>query len=173
MYSSITLPYVDSENIIKIINYIAKCSGVSGMIGGQMVDLSLENKNVTDVDTLKYLDLKKTGALIRCSCAAGVIICGGNSNDLKTAEEFSEYLGLAFQIKDDILDYEGDEALLGKPIGSDVENSKSTYVSVLGIQKAKDLLADYTEKAVAALSVYGDKAKFLTDLSEYLLNRNN
>ncbi len=164
---------VSHEKILKVINYIGTCSGASGMIGGQIIDLEFENKEITDIEMLKYLHSKKTGALIRCSCVAGVIVGGGDAEDIRKAEEFAEYLGLAFQIKDDILDYEGDETLLGKPIGSDAENCKSTYVSVLGIDRAKELLAIYTDKAIMSLSSYGDNAKFLEELSEYLLNRNN
>ncbi len=161
------------DKILNVINYIGTCSGASGMIGGQIIDLEFEDKEITDIEMLKHLHSKKTGALIRCSSVAGVIVAGGVEDDIKKAEEFSEYLGLAFQIKDDILDYEGDESLLGKPIGSDAENCKSTYVSVLGIDKAKELLSIYTEKAKTSLSLYGDKAKFLVELSDYLLYRNN
>ncbi len=164
---------VSPEKILRVINYIGGCSGASGMIGGQIIDLEFENKEIKDIEVLKHLHSKKTGALIRCSSVAGVIVGGGDAEDIKKAEEFSEYLGLAFQIKDDILDYEGDEALLGKPIGSDAENCKSTYVSVLGLDKAKELLTLYTEKAIVSLSSYGDRAKFLKELSDYLLNRNN
>lgn len=164
---------VSPEKVLNVINYIGTCSGASGMIGGQVIDLEFENKEITDIEMLKHLHSKKTGALIRCSAVSGVIVAGGDAEDIKKAEEFSEYLGLAFQIKDDILDFEGDEALLGKPIGSDIENCKSTYVSVLGSDKAKELLNLYTDKATMSLSSYGDKAKFLEDLSRYLLNRNS
>ena len=164
---------MSAENIIKALNYIGSCSGVKGMIGGQAVDMALENSNSADIEILKYLHNKKTGALIRCSATAGVFAANGSKDDLKAAEEFSTNLGLAFQIKDDILDCTSTSEVLGKNVGSDAENGKTTYVSLLGIEKAEELLNEYTNKAVSALSIYGEKAKFLIDLSEYLLNRNN
>lgn len=162
---------VSTENILKAIKYISTCSGVFGMIGGQVVDLALENSDNVSIDQLKYLDERKTGALIRCSAVAGVIAAGGAESDILKAEKYAECLGLAFQIKDDILDCESDTETLGKPIGSDLENGKSTYVSVLGIDKAKELLKEYTEKAINILTPYGDKAEFLIQLSDYLCNR--
>ena len=164
---------ITAENLLKVINYIGTCSGISGMIGGQAVDMALENSINNDVSILKYLDEKKTGALIRCSSVAGVYCAGGTEEDVKAAENFSNYLGLAFQIKDDILDCTGTEEMLGKNIGSDKENSKTTYVSLLGIEKAEELLKEYTKKAKDALLIYGERADFLNGLADYLLNRNN
>lgn len=164
---------ISSDNLLKAINYIGSCSGIRGMIGGQAVDMALENSNSADMNMLKYLDTKKTGALIRCSVAAGVFAANGSEADLKAAEDYAINLGLAFQIKDDILDCISTSDVLGKNIGSDAENGKTTYVSLLGIEKAEMLLKEYTEKAVKALAAYGEKAEFLIALAEYLLNRNN
>jgi len=163
---------VNSDRLLKIIKYIGNCSGSSGMIAGQTVDLALENTGTCDIELIRYLHERKTGALIRCSAVSGALTGDFDDKDISFAEEYALNLGLAFQIKDDILDFEGDEALLGKPIGSDAENGKSTYVSVLGIERAKELLSEYTEKAVFSLSEYGEKAEFLIQLSNYLLNRN-
>lgn len=164
---------IDATNLLKAINYIGTCSGIKGMIAGQAVDMALENSEVAGVESLKYLDERKTGALICCSAAAGVFSAGGSKSDLKSAEEFAVNLGLAFQIKDDILDCTGNSDILGKAVGSDAENGKVTYVSLLGIKEAEKQLHDYTDKAVNALLPYGKKADFLRELSEYLLNRNN
>ena len=164
---------ISSDNLLKAANYIGSCSGIKGMIGGQAVDMALENSTSSDIEMLEYLHCKKTGALIRCSAAAGVFAANGSEEDLKAAEEFTLNLGLAFQIKDDILDVTSTTEVLGKNIGSDIENGKTTYVSLLGLEKAEELLREYTNKAISALSVYGERAEFLIGLSEYLLNRNN
>ena len=164
---------ISSDNLLKAANYIGSCSGIKGMIGGQAVDMVLENSTSSDIEMLEYLHRKKTGALIRCSAAAGVFAANGSEEDLKAAEEFTLNLGLAFQIKDDILDVTSTTEVLGKNIGSDIENGKTTYVSLLGLEKAEELLREYTNKAISALSVYGERAEFLIGLSEYLLNRNN
>lgn len=162
---------VSLGNVLKAVNYISSSSGYRGMIGGQAIDLALENKDNITAVMLENLDKKKTAALIMCSAVAGVIAADGKDEDIEAAESFSYNLGLAFQIKDDILDYEGNTSVLGKNTGSDAENGKSTYVSVLGIDAAKLLLGKYTENAVSSLEKYGDKAEFLIELSNYLLNR--
>lgn len=164
---------INASDLLKAINYIGSCSGIKGMIGGQGVDIMLENSAVDDINMLKYLDEKKTGALIRCAAAAGVFSAGGDERDLKAAEEYAVNLGIAFQIKDDILDCTSTAEVLGKNIGSDIQKGKNTYVSVLGLEKSEELLKEYTKKASEALLVYGDRAEFLIKLSEYLLNRNN
>ncbi len=162
---------LSAENLLKIIGYISSCSGTKGMIGGQVVDLKTETMKSVSADMLEYLQRKKTGALIRCSAASGVLCGGGNAEDISAAEKYAEALGLAFQIKDDILDCIGDEKKLGKKTGSDAENGKTTYVSLFGLEKAKELLEKYTYLSVEALAPYGEKAGFLTKLSEYLLER--
>lgn len=164
---------MNPEKLLKVINYIGTCSGIKGMIGGQAVDMALESSNCADLNVLKYLDDKKTGALIRCAAVAGVYAADGNDSDVKAAEEFAVNLGLAFQIKDDLLDCLSTTEVLGKNIGSDVENGKTTYVSLLGIKKAEELLKEYTDKAINAILVYGKKAEFLIDLAYFLLNRSN
>lgn len=164
---------VSANDLLKITKYISGCSGAKGMIGGQIVDLQTENTPSVTAEVLEYLQRKKTGALIRCACVSGVICGGGDEEDIKRAEAYAEALGLAFQIKDDILDCTGDEKKLGKNIGSDEQNGKTTYVSLFGTNGAKKLLEEYTAAAVEALKPYGEKAEFLTELSHYLLKREN
>ena len=149
---------------------IAEHAGVEGMIGGQVIDLESEGKTV-DAITLMTMHLLKTAGLIMAAAKVGVLLGGGGREDLLAIEEFSRYLGIAFQIKDDILDVSGTEENLGKPIGSDGENEKSTFVTIYGLEASEKMLADYTEKAIESLSRFGEKAEFLINLSKFLLDR--
>ena len=166
-----TMAQSGSANALKAIGIIANSSGTEGMIGGQIVDMESEGKQI-DIDTLRYLHSLKTGAIIRSSCVAGATLGGGDEAAIKAMDEFAINLGIAFQIRDDILDVTGSEEELGKPIGSDKEQGKNTYVSLLGLEKSEELVAEYSAKAKAALASFGDKAEFLTILTDYLVNRN-
>lgn len=156
---------------LRAISILAKSAGTEGMIGGQVVDLESENK-IIDSDLLKYLHSLKTGAIIRSSCVIGAILSGASDEQAKAADDFALNLGIAFQIQDDILDVTGSEKSLGKPIGSDKENNKNTYVTLFGLDKARTLSEKYSKKAIDALNIFGDKAAFLKDMTVYLLNRN-
>ena len=160
------------ERALKAINMLAMSSGTEGMIGGQIVDIESEGKEIS-LDTLRYLHLNKTGAIIRSACTIGALLGGGSDEEIKAADEFAKNLGIAFQIQDDILDVEGTEEELGKPIGSDAEENKNTYVSLLGLEKSKELSKEYSEKAKGALKIFGDKAEFLIWLTDYLTDRRN
>ena len=157
---------------IAAMSEIANASGTEGMIGGQVIDIESENKQI-DAVTLMTLHLNKTAALIMTAAKVGALLGGGSREDLLAMEEFSRYLGIAFQIKDDILDVEGNEELLGKKTGVDEENKKSTFVSIYGLEQSKNILDDYTQKAKETLSSYGDRAAFLIELSNFLLSREN
>lgn len=156
---------------LRAISILAKSAGTEGMIGGQVVDLESENKMI-DSDLLKYLHSLKTGAIIRSSCVIGAVLSGASDEQAKAADDFALNLGIAFQIQDDILDVTGSEKSLGKPIGSDKENNKNTYVTLFGLDKARTLSEKYSKKAIDALNIFGDKAGFLKDMTLYLLNRN-
>ena len=160
----------DTKNALEVISVIAKSSGADGMIGGQIVDIESECQDI-ELDTLQYLHSLKTGAIIRSSCVAGAKIAGANDEEIKAVDEFANNLGIAFQIRDDILDVTGSADTLGKPIGSDVEQNKRTYVSLLGIEKSKELVKEYSKKAKKALECFGDRAEFLIDLTDYLIDR--
>ena len=159
-----------SSNALRAIAVIADSSGTEGMIGGQIVDIDSEGKEI-DIDTLRYLHSLKTGAIIRSSCVAGAILGGGDEEVIKAMDKFAINLGIAFQIRDDILDVTGTEAELGKPIGSDMEQGKNTYVSLLGLEKSEELVAEYSAMAKAALEPFGNKAEFLLALTDYLVDR--
>ncbi len=158
--------------VLNIISDIAKTAGCAGMIGGQVVDL--ENEGSADIteEILTYMHNRKTGALIRTSVIASAIAAGADDRQKKALTQFADALGLAFQIQDDILDCIGDEKTLGKPIGSDAENEKTTYVTLLGLKAAMEKSKNLTNQAVSALEGFGDKAEFLRELADYLLTRN-
>lgn len=168
----LTAKDIEPSKVLEASLYIAKCSGVNGMIGGQVIDIESEDK-VIDKDTLYALHTKKTAALIRTALICGAICAGADENDIKKLEEYAINLGLAFQIKDDILDIEGDSKILGKPTGGDKELNKNTYVSLYGLDEAKVLLNKHTESAKKLLASFGERAEFLLGLTDYLLNRNN
>jgi geranylgeranyl diphosphate synthase type II len=161
---------IPAELVLKAITVLSNCAGNEGMIGGQVIDLEREGTN-PKLSTVKEMYIKKTGALIAAAAVIGTILGGGTKNQVLAAKEYALNLGIAFQIQDDILDKIGDSALLGKPVGSDKKNEKSTYVSIIGIEKAKEDVNEYTQRAVSALEVFGDKAKTLKELAEYLIDR--
>lgn len=160
----------DSSLVLKAISMLSASSGTEGMIGGQIVDLENEGKDIS-VETLRYLHLLKTGAIIRSSCTIGALLAEASEEEINAVDEFALNLGVAFQIQDDILDVEGDTETLGKPIGSDEQMKKNTYVKLLGLEKSKELVKEYSDKAKFALKPFGSKADFLTDLTDYLINR--
>ena len=162
-----------AETVLKITNYIAKSSGTKGMIGGQVVDLESEGRGDLDEYTLSYIHERKTGALIRVSVVAGALIAGASEEEVNALSDFAQKIGLAFQIQDDILDFTGDEMTLGKPIGSDKENEKITYVTLMGIEKAEEKASHLTKSALESLNIFGQKADFLKELAKALLKRNN
>ena len=162
---------IPSDRVVKAIAVLADLAGVDGMVGGQTVDLLWEEKSDVTTDILTLICSLKTGALIKAACLIGAILAGADEERLSAAAEYAENLGLAFQIVDDILDVIGDEQKLGKPINSDEENGKSTFVSLLGIEKCKELVNRFTEQAKDALSVYGEGALDLAALADYLCKR--
>lgn len=161
------------ETVIKVISQIATAAGCAGMIGGQVVDLECEGREDITLDVLDYLHCRKTGALIRVSAVSGALAANASDEDIAVIADFAEMLGLAFQIQDDILDCIGDESVLGKPIGSDAENGKTTYATLLGFANARKKADEITTKAVGLLDRFGEKADFVKELALYLQKRNN
>lgn len=159
------------ERAMKAFAIIAESSGAEGMIGGQVVDIESEHKSVT-LDELRYIHLLKTGAIIRSACVTGAVMAGADEAAVNAVDEFAKNIGIAFQIRDDILDVTGTEEELGKPIGSDAECEKNTYVTLVGLDRSEELVKEYSEKAVAALGMFGEKADFLVRLTKYMSGRN-
>lgn len=160
------------KNALEVMGIIAKASGTEGMIGGQVLDIINEGKDI-DIETLKYLHSLKTGALIKAACLGGAVIADAGEEDRLRAIEYAKNLGIAFQIQDDILDVTGDITKLGKPIGSDKDKKKNTYVTLLGVEKSKELVKEYSKNAINALADFKDRAAFLEDLTNKLISRDN
>jgi geranylgeranyl diphosphate synthase type II len=156
------------SNYIYAGEIIARAAGITGMIGGQVIDLENEG-HIIGINMLYEMHRKKTGALIEAACALGCCITNKIEN-MENVNEYSKNLGIAFQIIDDILDCIGNTEVLGKNIGSDIVNNKATFVSILGINKSIELAKEYTEKA-KYYAMLIDKTEFLLYLTDYLLNR--
>ena len=164
--------YKNPERALSAIASLSNSSGTEGMIGGQTVDIQSEGKKISE-DELIYLHTLKTGAIIRSSGVIGAIMAGASKDEIKAIDDFCKNLGIAFQIQDDLLDVTGNEAELGKPIGSDTDSEKTTFVSLFGIEGTKKAVCDYTNKAISSLEIFGEKANILIELANYLINRNN
>lgn len=154
------------------LNEIALSSGVKGMIGGQVVDIISEQKDI-DNDQLLYIHTHKTGALIQCSMYVGAVLGGANESVCLKLKEAGKLLGLSFQIKDDLLDVQSTNEVLGKPINSDLKNNKVTYVTLHGIEKSQKDFELYTKKAIELLNSASLKNTYLQELSVSLLKRIN
>ena len=165
---------VSAEKIVEIVKLTSSYAGINGMIGGQMIDIESEGKKIS-LETLKYIHKNKTGKLLRLPVEIACIL-GDVSKDIREKlEEYADLIGLAFQIKDDILDVEGDFEKLGKPIGSDAEIEKATYPSMVGMEKSKELLNEITEKAkkIIADNFPKERGVLLIELADFIKNREN
>ena len=160
------------ERIVQAVKTLSHSIGVNGMIGGQEMDLQNEEKRDLPLSVIRRTNEKKTAALLTASCLLGVIAAGGAEEQMDAARQYGLYLGLACQVVDDLLDVTSTEDALGKPIGSDAENEKSTYVSALGLAEARRYAEDYTVRALEALDVFAD-AQPLKNLTEKLLRRSS
>ena len=167
------LELLSSEQIVNIISKTSEYSGINGMIGGQMIDIQSENKKI-DLETLKYIHSHKTGKLIKLPIEIACIIANLEKNKREVLEEYADLIGIAFQVKDDILDVEGNFEDLGKPVGSDIDLHKATYPSILGMEESKKILNDTVEKAKKIIkSKFGEeKGKILISLADFIKNRN-
>jgi len=159
-----------AERVLGAIRYLSAAAGVSGMIGGQVIDLEMEGKRADESLIARMYD-KKTAALFRAACSIGCVLGGATEREIEIAKQYASDIGMAFQITDDILDITAEEAVLGKPVGSDRKNEKSTYVDLVGIQKAGLSVRSLTEKAARALSAMPGDVRFLIDLSDELTRR--
>lgn len=153
-----------------VIREIAWASGVGGMAGGQYIDLQSEGKQLTLAE-LREIHRCKTGALIRVAVRSGALLAGASPNALAALTIYGEHVGLAFQIADDILDVVGDEAAIGKPVGSDVANEKATYPALLGLEQARTLAREAADAAIAALQDFGPEAHIFRKLADFIVDR--
>ena len=162
---------IPPERVSRAISVLAQKAGIYGMVGGQVMDLDFE-KNGANGEELTAMYIKKTSCLLEAAAMCGAVLAGVDEETVKKTEEYAENLGLAFQITDDILDCTADEKTLGKPIGSDKKNGKTTFVSLLGLDGAKQKAALLTKKAEDILNGFSGDTSYLKELTEYLLNRN-
>ncbi|QYR65443.1 polyprenyl synthetase family protein [Fusobacterium animalis] len=167
------LELLSSKQIVNIISKTSEYAGINGMIGGQMIDIESENKKI-DLETLKYIHSHKTGKLIKLPIEIACIIANVEKDKKEVLEEYADLIGLAFQVKDDILDVEGTFEDLGKPVGSDVDLHKATYPSILGMEESKKILNNTVEKAKEIIkNKFGDeKGKILISLADFIKERN-
>jgi farnesyl diphosphate synthase len=153
---------------------LARCAGIGGMVGGQMLDLAGEgrfgDREPVDVARLQQM---KTGALLRYGCIAGAILGQASQKEYQALDDYGRALGEAFQIADDLLDVEGDAAALGKPSGQDAALGKTTFVTQLGIDGAKQRVRDLLARADAAVSIFGDRAAVLQAAARFVAERKN
>lgn len=159
-----------NKNAIKSMKLLYKLAGPKGMISGQVIDLYTENKKI-DKETLKYIHENKTGKLIKASVLIGAMLADVDEDEILLLEKYSEIIGLIFQIKDDILDVEGEFEKLGKPINSDDKNSKMTFVTLYGLEESKKILKEYTDEALVILKKLKKQNEFLKELTIYIANR--
>ncbi|PWD85442.1 polyprenyl synthetase family protein [Ignatzschineria cameli] len=163
---------LSAEKRLQLIQLISHAAGSAGMVGGQYLDLSSENRTIS-LHELETLHRKKTGALIKASILAGAIAGDTNQSTYDKLSVYADNIGLAFQIKDDILDITGTQEELGKKPGSDLLQEKSTYISLLGLEDSIGKLDELTNEAIELLSSLGKKAEPLIDLAHYIQKRNH
>ena len=157
----------DAQTRIRAVDVLASCAGELGMVGGQVLDMLSEERQCSEQEVID-IQSRKTGALIRAACLLGVLAGKGSSEQLQAADEFAQHLGLAFQIRDDMLDVIGDAQVLGKAVG--VDSIKNTFVQLYGLDKCDALVCEHTEKGKNALSKFADHS-FMADLSDALVDR--
>jgi len=158
-----------AERVLAAAACLSKAAGGRGMVGGQTLDMAAEGHMLT-ADELKELYALKTGALIAAAAEMGCILAGGTKEQREAVVRYAGKIGLAFQVQDDILDVEGDEAMLGKPIGSDVRSEKNTYVTLKGLETCKGLVEELTDDALGALEGF-EEPDFLRWLALQLAGR--
>lgn len=161
---------IDCDVAISAISELSAYAGSRGMIGGQVIDIQNEDNKDIKLETLMMLDNLKTGALIEAACSLGCIAARANDDKIHAAKEFASNIGLAFQIKDDILDVTSSFEKLGKAIGSDMENGKTTYVTLLGVEECQKLVDKLTDDALKALDAF-ENNEALKEYALYLAKR--
>ena len=161
---------VPAERLLRVVDETGRAAGAEGMVGGQMLDLEAENRRIS-MEELQRVHMGKTGALFRAALRSGAILAGASEQQLAALTAYADHFGLAFQITDDILDVVGTAEDIGKPVGSDEKNHKSTYVTLTSLDEAQSLARQTVESAVDALHIFGDEAAFLRELVLYLVLR--
>ena len=166
-FASVAQADLPAETRIRGVETLSRCAAECGMVGGQVLDIMSEQRECTEQEILD-IQSRKTGALIKAACVLGVLAGNGSEEQLKAAAAFADHLGLAFQIRDDMLDVIGDAATLGKATGMD--GAKNTFVRLWGLEKCEELVRTHTELALSALGAFPE-TEFMTALAVSLTNR--
>ena len=159
------------DKLNRCIAVIARAAGPAGMVGGQAFDLASDGDMAIGREGMELLHRSKTGVIFKAAIDMAAIVADASPQQRQALEAYASYMGLTFQITDDILDVVGDEALLGKPVGSDARNDKATYVTIFSLDEARRMAREAAGKAVQALEPLGPQAWFLKELVEHLLVR--
>ncbi|PYZ95314.1 farnesyl-diphosphate synthase [Salipaludibacillus keqinensis] len=167
-----SLNYLSAEVKVALISKIAEAAGPEGMVAGQVEDMEAEGKRL-EVEQLQHIHHRKTGDLLSVALECGAILSSASPQEIWDLRSFGKHIGIAFQIKDDLLDVEGDQDLIGKPIGSDVSNDKNTYPRILGLDQAKEKLDFHLEQAKADLNNVEIDRELLLSLADYIGSRTN
>lgn len=170
MTNTRTSERVGANRVLRVIRLIAEAAGCRGMVGGQLVDIQSEGKKV-DFETVKFMHLHKTAALIAAAVTAGTILGGGPQEQVGCIRTYGEKIGLAFQISDDILDLEGDSQSLGKTVGADLKRGKATYPALVGLPRSKEIQSALVNEALQALNKFGAEAQPLRLIGRYIIER--
>lgn len=158
-------------NDIRVVRELAHVAGIEGMAGGQFLDLTSEGQTL-GLESLQQIHAMKTGALIQGALRSGAFLGGASAEQLSALTEYGKYIGLAFQIADDILNVVGDAEALGKPVGSDAGKAKITYPALLGLEEARSCAQEAVNKAKGALSIFGTEGALFSALADYIVTRN-
>jgi geranylgeranyl diphosphate synthase type II len=161
---------VPEDRVVPVMKLISRAAGTAGMVGGQVTDIESEGKEITP-EELQAIHMRKTGELIRASVMAGAMLSGCSTSELNALDSYGRSVGLAFQIADDILDVVGDEALIGKPVGSDQRQDKITYPRLFGLEESRRRAQHEVEHAIASLSAMGEAADPLRGIASYIVER--
>lgn len=161
---------IEPLSLLRVIRLVAAAAGHEGMVGGQVVDIQSEGKQV-EPHILEFIHAHKTGALIAASVTSGAILGGGRDEEVEAMARYGRHIGLAFQVADDILDVEGDSKKLGKGVGGDARKKKITYPSVVGLSSSKEIQKALIEQAVDALRSFDEKATPLRRIAVYMIER--
>lgn len=163
---------IPPANVLAALRAVARAAGASGMVGGQALDMDYTGRSHVPLEELSVMHAMKTGALLRASCLSGALLAGVDARARDRIADYGAHIGAAFQIVDDILDEVGDEAEIGKPVGSDAEQGKTTYPSLLGVERSHALARQRADAAIEALSPFtGPDADFLRGLARYIVDR--
>ncbi len=163
---------IPADRVMQATATLARAAGAAGMVGGQALDMAYTAKAGVSLEELREMQALKTGALITAACVCGAQLAGADAHGVERARAYGQSVGAAFQIVDDVLDVVGDESTLGKPVGSDEQQGKTTYPSLIGVERSMDLARRHAAHAVESLALFsGEEADFLKDLARYIVDR--